>query len=188
MIRPRKYPFVSLCPCTTAAVWSLPKGVVGRDVSVSSMKCLWFIAFVLIVAGCQSRDQSTPPRLGEKFEINGPKKLRMIASAQLSPFTEITRGGVKYTVAVDKSGKAIYIDCADKSFRTPEGLGPDATLVQVLSAGGSAVVEEPGWAYYSVLPSGWHALFYGFRVDGEKVEFEPAPVSTTKVNMYFQRK
>jgi hypothetical protein len=48
---------------------------------------------------------------------------------------------------------------------------------------------ETGWAYYSELPSGWRAAFYGIKMDGDKVvELLKEPSLATHVDQFFRRR
>jgi hypothetical protein len=134
-----------------------------------------------------SRD-NVPPKLGDRIDMPKNANTLLIASAQMSPSTKLLRGAISYDVAVNDSNKIIYISTDSPTFRTPEGLGPGATLEQVLAGGGKPVVYETGWAQFSILPSGWCAAFYGSSSDDSlKGIFNP-PSLSSKVSYYFKRR
>jgi hypothetical protein len=62
--------------------------------------------------------------------------------------------------------KVAYVKTSDSHFITPEGLKVGSSLDEVRRAGGSAVVAEAGWAFFSDLPSGWRAMFSGLPDHG----------------------
>jgi len=114
---------------------------------------------------CASAREASPtvvaiePQLGAAFAMPHPSHLEMIASAQMSPATQIRYAGVIYTVAVSRAGRIVYVATSDPAFKTPEGFTITSQLSQLLSTGISQPLREPGWAYHTSLPSGWHAAF-----------------------------
>ena len=156
------------------------------------MKLLSLFFIMLLLSACETdgvkSNAELAPQMGDKIAVPKRTPYLMIASAQISPSIKTVRGGVEFEVAVNESKQIIYISSSSPAFRTPEGLSLDSTLEQVLASGGDKVVYEPGWAHYSVLPSGWCAAFYGFASRGNgKVNYDP-PDATTKVTYYFKRK
>jgi len=129
-----------------------------------------------------------PPVIGQELLPKHRMTYLMIASGQMAPQDRVVGKNVDFDVALDDSNRIIFISTKAASFRTPEGLGPQATLRDVLAHGGSPVIYETGWAHYSVLPSGWCAAFLGAAFDGNSFRpFQP-PGPESKVDFFFKRK
>jgi hypothetical protein len=150
------------------------------------------LACLALLVGCQRLEvgpsKNAVPRLGQKISLPSHSELLAISSAQMSPYTSLVVGEISYKMAVNEADEIIYIETWSDAFRTPEGLGPNSTLEQVLASGGHPVVYENGWAHFSVLPSGWCAAFFGSAWRGEGIDLFAAPVSTTKVRFFFKRR
>ena len=158
---------------------ALPEAV-RRMECEETMKHL-LAAFLLAILGC--RVPNSLPRLGDHFVVPENTTQVMTSSSQTWPSRIIQVDQISYVVAVNQYFQVVYISTHDSRFRTPEGLGLNSTLAQVLATGGRPVVYETGWAHYSELPSGWCAAFYGPLPDLFK-----APTSDTKVSHYFKRR
>ena len=67
---------------------------------------------------------------------------------------------INYTVGIDKYGIIIYIETADRNFRTPEGVSIKSKLKDVLIvARPQKVFSEKIWRHVICLPSGWNVAF-----------------------------
>lgn len=102
------------------------------------------------------------------------------------PFIHKTYAGVQFKLAVDPDEMLVYIATEDPNFRTPEGLGINATLQEVLAAGGQAVTNEEGFHRFSKLPSGWYAAFPNSPPNDFGLPTFDAPTEL-KVTAFFRR-
>lgn len=66
-----------------------------------------------------------------------------------------------FLVAPDKSGLVVFVtpDPGNDLFSTSDGANKTSTHEDIRRMGGAKAVRMPGWAYTSVLPSGWVAAF-----------------------------
>jgi hypothetical protein len=94
----------------------------------------------------------------------------VIASAQMSPVCTTRSHDIEFTVA--GHGKVQFVETRDPRFLTPEGIHVGSTLNDVRAVGGSQIRSEPGWRFFSTLPSGWNVAFDGI----------PDPRVTTTLN------
>jgi len=149
-----------------------------------------FGLFLLTQIGCLHVDWLIvkPPVIGQELPAKIRRSYLMIASGQIAPQDRIVGKGLDFDVALDELNRIIFISTKDPTFRTPEGIGPQATLEEVLAHGGSPVIYETGWAHYSMLPSGWCAGFYGASYNEKGLQLFQAPASRSKVDFIFKRK
>ena len=103
------------------------------------------------------------PRIGDRIPC-GPVDsiVYAIASAQLSHGCKAICGGIPFFLATNDWITISYISTRDSSFSTPDGVRVGQSYERVRWLGGSQIVPEIGWAYYSYLPSGWCAKYSGF--------------------------
>lgn len=85
----------------------------------------------------------------------------IIASAQAARGCEVTIAGEKFFVATIDGKRVTYISTASPEFTTPEGIRVGAKFPDIVRVRGSEIVGEVGWRYFSVLPSGWCAMYSG---------------------------
>ena len=102
----------------------------------------------------------TLPRIGERFEIAiRDGYITVQGKRPPCPYINKIYSGVQFKFAVNPNEDLVYIATNDPNFRTPEGIGVNATLIEVVAAGGQPVINEDGFHPYSQLPSGWCAAF-----------------------------
>ena len=102
------------------------------------------------------------PRIGDPMPcIPSDTMMYMIRSAQLAWGCEIVVDGAKFFVGTIDKKRIAYISTEDHLVTTPEGIHVGNRLDDVLHANGSEIIAEPGWGYFSRLPSGWNALYAG---------------------------
>ena len=85
----------------------------------------------------------------------------MIKSAQLAWVCEIVVDGAKFVVGTIDKKRIAYISTEDHQIMTPEGIHVGDSFDVVRHANGSEILAEPGWGYFSRLPSGWNAVYSG---------------------------
>jgi len=119
----------------------------------------------MAVAPCISASDLSPPvvaaepQLGAAFNVADSTRHEMISAGQISPASQVRYAGVVFTVAVNRAGRIIYVGTSDPAFKTPEGFTIATPLSQMLAHGIPQPVRESGWAYHTLLPSGWRAAF-----------------------------
>jgi hypothetical protein len=111
-----------------------------------------------------------------------PTQLFLIAASQMSPGCEAVIDESRFYFAANQGGTVAFISTRDPRFFTPEGVSVGSTLKEVLGAGGNEVIAEPGWGFYSRLPSGWAARFSG--VPG--VSGAPPNTNSTAVEVFLR--
>jgi len=131
------------------------------------------LAALLLLTACASSPATyvfdKEPQLGTVFPIDAPPtEYWMIASAQLSPAYSARFHDIDYVITVDGQRHINYIQTTDRHFVTREGLRVGNVEAEVIEAGGSRPVSEPGWARYARLQSGWCAM-YGSDDDAKTV-------------------
>lgn len=126
---------------------------------------------------------ATVPALGAPFHGSGPPDHHeLTSSSSTHPAYPVSVRGVPFVVAVSSSGTVIYVATTDPAFRTPEDIRVGSALADVLAAGAAAPWPEPGWGFWTSLPSGWHVAF----VNGPSLTVEPLPPNAT-VRWLFRR-
>ena len=124
------------------------------------------------------------PELGE-YPNNMPNTgcYEITSSASIDPAYTYIVDGNRYTIAVSETEfKVKYVATSDPKFRTVEGLSVDNNLSYVRLHTNRKPIKEPGWAYYIVLDSGWHAAF---AVDQSMPELEPN--LSSQIKWFFRR-
>jgi len=122
---------------------------------------------LVLVTACSGTRSSAPPVLGGELPCELEDGTRHgVSSAQTARGCEVLADGVRFFVASVDGRKVAYVKTSDSHFITPEGLKVGSSLEDVRGAGGSAVVAEAGWAFFSELPSGWRAMFAGLPDHG----------------------
>ena len=125
--------------------------------------------------------------LGHKFQLPKNSELTLISSAQVWPSGIRSIGGIEYTIATDSNERVVFISTNSARFQTPEGLSTNSTLEQAQRMGGQNLVYEGGWQYYTCLPSGWCAAFYGIDQKGGSIQVRNPPTNSTKIQFFFKR-
>jgi hypothetical protein len=127
------------------------------------------------------------PKLGQKMPcVPDASKQYAIAQAQLAEGCEAIISDITYFFGTTDHKTIAYISTRDPKFRTPEGIHVGNTLIDVLSVNGGAPIEERGWAFYSILRSGWRAEYPG--LPGSGGDFGKAPEQSSKVvKLFIQR-
>jgi hypothetical protein len=140
-----------------------------------------FLAIVFLV--CCSTRSNLPHASGVALGARVPCRLAngelyVIAAAQTAPGCEVTVNGIRYFVASIDHRHVAYVSTRDPLFATPEGVRVGDSLSDVRGKGGSVVLPETGWRFFSRLPSGWNTVFAGIPsteatepTSGEVVEF-----------------
>ncbi len=114
-----------------------------------------------LTLGALAWDSGDAPRLRDHMPCSPGLGLLMIRSAQMSPYCEILCGSNRFLVASNDSNMIIFVSTKETSFHTPEGIRVGDFHSKVLALKGGEIHSEPGWGYYSTLPSGWHVLYGG---------------------------
>jgi len=102
------------------------------------------------------------PAVGEQLATPLPKsKTFVLASpSQIYDSHKMTADGIVYTLGVSREGVLRYLETQDESFATPDGVSIGMRLEDLERSFGSPILNEPGFAYFVRLPSGWNAAFY----------------------------
>jgi len=109
------------------------------------------------------------PQLGAIVPLrNAPTQYWLTGAGQMSPSVSVAFDNVQYVIALDSLQRIRYIETTDESFRTRDGLRIGNTATDVMTAGGSAPIDEAGFGRYSRLQSGWNA-HYGTGADEQMV-------------------
>jgi hypothetical protein len=103
------------------------------------------------------------------------------AAGRITPACLAMDGSLFFVVASADGRRVSYAATTNQAFRTPDRIRVGDTLARVQARGGSPVVAEQGWAYFSRLRSGWCARFAG--VPGR----DPAPEESAPVVELFIR-
>ncbi len=119
---------------------------------------------IIFVLSCQKA--SALPELGSYFNSPCPKVVGfeplgrvLVSPSESLPSKRFKENGQIFVLGFDALNRVAYIETADPSFRSPEGIAVGSTLKQVDQAGGLHSVLEAGWGHYLPLPSGWSAVF-----------------------------
>lgn len=101
------------------------------------------------------------PALDAPFQGSGPPAfLELTRSGSLDPAYSVSVRGVRFVVAVSRRrGTVVYVGTTAPAFWTPENIRVGNGLADVLAAGAAAPQREPGWGFWTSLPSGWHVGF-----------------------------
>ncbi len=100
------------------------------------------------------------PALGAPFRGYGPPPFgELTRSGSIDDAYSVSVRGVRFVVAVSQSGTVTYVGTTAPAFRTPENIHVGSGLAEVLAAGAAAPLPEPGWGFWTSLPSGWNAAF-----------------------------
>ena len=83
----------------------------------------------------------------------------LISSAQLAKAYKIKFEGLEFSIGSDNDDKIVYVGTYDTNFSTPEHISVNSSLSELLAVSNDSLINEPGWAWYSRLPSGWLACF-----------------------------
>jgi len=128
----------------------------------------------LFLGACVSSPQPSmvfnkEPQLGATVPLrDAPSRLWLTGPSQMSDSYLVSFDKVRYIIAVDPLQRIRYIETTDESFRTRDGLRIGNTATEVMTAGGSAPINEAGFGRYSHLQSGWNA-HYGTGADEQTV-------------------
>ena len=130
-------------------------------------RCHILLACTLLgaqIAKPQVIHTSSPiPKIGDPIPCHPVDSIVYpIASAQLSGGCEAIYGSITFFLATTDGSTISYISTGDSLFSTPDGVKVGVSYKRVRLLGGSRIIEETGWAYYSRLPSGWCAKYSGF--------------------------
>jgi hypothetical protein len=152
--------------CVSLVPWDKrPRLRPTRGATMRNRRVIMTVIGIVGTAACMtagSRAGSTVPQLGMRMPCKPKAGAEyVIASAQTSPGCSAVVAGTEFFFGTADKRSVAFVSTSDRKFRTPEGVAVGSTLSEVLSKGGGPVVAEPGWGYYSVLPSGWVALFPG---------------------------
>ncbi len=124
-------------------------------------KRLVTICTIVVGFGLSCSAVSDFPRLHEQMPPVQSDSLWAVGSAQTAHGCTILRGSVAFQVGTIDGKTIAFVSTRDRHFSTPDGIRIGDTHWNVLRAGGSPVIEEPSWGYYSRLPSGWNAQYGG---------------------------
>lgn len=66
-----------------------------------------------------------------------------------------------YLLCADETGIVVFVSPTPENdlFSTPEGLSKSSTYGDAVEHGAAPAIRVRGWAYLSLLPSGWTAAF-----------------------------
>ena len=142
------------------------------------MRTIFTALGVLLLASCASESVS----IGGPMPCNpDPSSAVLVAAGRNLPGCLTSVDGVFMAVASEDGGRVAYLATTSQSFQTREEIRIGSSLAEVRAHGGGAVVAEPGWGYYSKLPSGWCARFAGTP------GVSAMPVATSTVVELFRR-
>jgi hypothetical protein len=142
------------------------------------------VCAAIVVGSCSSVVGGQVPLIGEESPCEAESvEMRLISAGQFADSCQVTVDEVRFMVALDRDGRIVYVGVTDAEFETPEGIRVGSTLVDVLEAGAGVPQKESGWAFHTLLPSGWRAAF----TTGESLT-EQAPGKQSKVRWLFRRK
>ncbi len=134
------------------------------------MRLSFALCLFLLIAACASSGSavSTSLSIGDALpsdaEVGGTLPTDVLPELEgLRPF-EVTREAVTFSVGADADGRVRYVATADTAFETPEGIGTQTRLVDLIrSAVGSGIASPDisilpdGRSVYE-LRSGWRAV------------------------------
>jgi hypothetical protein len=116
------------------------------------------------------------PTLCETVTPSTKSRVQLIVqSAQTWPSYQLVVGSARYVIGLEKN-RVRYIGVSDPKFKTSEGLSVASTFAEVLQASPDKGSNEPGWAYFVPLRSGWSAAFKA-----------SAPTKAQLVSWFFKR-
>jgi hypothetical protein len=142
------------------------------------------ILIALVICSCSSASGHQPHEIGEECPCDADSgEMVLISAGRFAESCQVTVQEVPFTVARDRAGRIVYVDVADTRFETADGIRVGSTLADVLKAGAAVPQKEPGWAFHTLLPSGWRAAF----TTGESLTDE-TPDGDSKVRWLFRRK
>lgn len=151
--------------------WAGPKQFMRKSLAVG-------IFGLLLLSSCASESL----RLGGPMPCDAdPSSAVPISAIRSLPACLTTVSGMFFAVASSDGQRVAYIATSAPAFKTREGVRIGMSLREVRSHGGSAVVAEPGWGYYSKLRSGWNARFPG------KPGEAPMPDADARVSELFRK-
>ncbi len=118
----------------------------------------FILQFILATSFCIAQ-----PKVGDPMPCAFPDSISYgISSAQFAYGCKFTFDRIRYFVATTDKSRIAYVSTQDTSFRSPEGIHIGSTYQDVRRIGGTEIIAELSWAYYSQLPSGWFAQYSGF--------------------------
>lgn len=151
--------------CTTFSPWQKHKWAASRWVAPTrDMRILFTYCLMLWIAGTSLIDddpaaQDSPhPQLGDNVRCVLSDTSRFaISRSQFAKGCYTSISAVRFFIGTIDEKVIDFVSTQDLSFRTPEGIHVGCSLRDVLAVGGTDAIEEPSWARFSRLPSGWCA-------------------------------
>ncbi len=111
------------------------------------------------------------------------QSLVMTSPGSLQKSYAWTSSGTPFQLAVDETGKVVYLSTDAPSFATPENVRVGMSLKDALLLASHGLQKETGWGYYVTLPSGWcAALTRGETMTEQDLDQE------TPIKWLFRRK
>ncbi len=122
---------------------------------------LSLIALSEMRQGCAHREKSAP-RVGDTLDCHPSHDMMFaISASQFVKGCRVTRSGVNFLEGSIDGKTVDFVSTQDSTFTTSEGVHVGSSFREVVLAGGTQIQEEPSWAYFSRLPSGWSARYGG---------------------------
>ena len=106
----------------------------------------------------------------------------VISAGTITQAYSVILENVLFQVVVNDRNEIVFIMTEDQSFQSREGATMGMSLKEIASLSEGDLVEEPGWAFYYPLPSGWRAAF----TVGDSMT-ERLPGDSVPVRWYFKR-
>lgn len=115
------------------------------------------IIYILCTAvlSCKARGQQIA--IGKQYEINKSTSFQMLMTSggSFDKAYKVTENGCQFIICLDSIREITYISTKDKAFKTPESVSV-GKLITVSDK--NKLINEPGWACYIKLDSGWNAI------------------------------
>lgn len=119
--------------------------------------------------------------LGAPLKIE--RKMLLVSSGQMSPYTDIHIRGVQFKLVQNENGDTTYLSTESVRFETPEGYKVDDKWKVISKSDREKVERMPGWGYFIKLNSGWQL---GFCEGATCTDHEPT--SESEIRWIFKRK
>jgi hypothetical protein len=129
------------------------------------------------------------PGRGLVLLTGGGNELTMTSSANLAPRYELQLDEIAYALAVNgESGDAVFfLATSSEDFVSPEGVKVGQHFAAVSQPEDHRLGEEPGWACFVCLPSGWAASFPALDKSHRWLDCDEHKRLNSRVVWFFKR-